>query len=50
MQINMDGSIVRVVRGAANKNPETGQVRPERSDGLQNHRTRSDRPSILDLK
>ncbi|HEX8311562.1 MAG TPA: hypothetical protein VF614_09615 [Chthoniobacteraceae bacterium] len=50
MQINMDGTVVRVVRGAANKNPETGKFDPNGPTGLQNHRTRSDRPSILDLK
>jgi hypothetical protein len=50
MQINMDGSIVRVVRGAANKNPETGKFDPNGPTGLQHHRTRSNRPSILDLK
>jgi hypothetical protein len=38
MRINMDGSIVRLVEGSANL------------EALRNPRTRSDRPSILDLK
>ena len=50
LQIGMDGSLVRVVRGAANKNPQTGTFDPNGSTGLQNYRTRSDRPSILNLK
>ncbi len=38
MRINMDGSTIRVVEG------------PGSVDALRNPRTRSDRPSILDLK
>jgi hypothetical protein len=38
VQIDMDGTLARVVEGR------------EGRAGLQNHRTRSDRPSILDLK
>jgi hypothetical protein len=38
LQINMDGSVVRLIEGAGNL------------EALRNPRTRSDRPSILDLK
>ena len=38
MKIKMDGTIVRLVEG------------PDGTEALRNHRTRSDRPSILDLK
>lgn len=50
LEIAMDGSVARVVRGPANQNPETGKYDPNGSTGLQNPRTRTDRPSILDLK
>jgi hypothetical protein len=50
LEITMDGKIVRVVRGAANKDPLTGEFDPNGPRGLKNHRTRSDRPSVLSLK
>jgi hypothetical protein len=50
LEIAMDGSVTRVVRGPANKNPVTGKFDPNGPTGLQNPRTRADRPSILDLK
>ena len=50
LQIDMDGSVARVVRGAANKNATTGKFDPNGFTGLQNPRTRSTRPSVLDLK
>lgn len=50
LEIAMDGTIVSVVRGAANKDPSTGKYDPNGATGLQNWRTRTDRPSILDLK
>jgi hypothetical protein len=48
--IAMDGSLVSLVKGAPNKNPVTGKFDPNGPTGLQNPRTRTDRPSILDLK
>jgi hypothetical protein len=50
IEIAMDGSIVSLVKGPPNRNPRTGKFDPNGSTGLQNPRTRSDRPSILDLK
>jgi hypothetical protein len=50
LEINMDGSVVSIVKGPANRNPTTGNFDPNGATGLQNHRTRSDRTSILDMK
>lgn len=44
LRINMDGSLVRVVEGSNASGSSAGR------EALRNHRTRSDRPSILDLK
>lgn len=50
LEIAMDGSYARYTEKMANANsPVTGDVPAERA-ALSNHRTRSDRPSILDLK
>jgi hypothetical protein len=48
--IAMDGSLVSLVKGTPNKDPMTGKYDPNGPTGLQNPRTRTDRPSILDLK
>ena len=48
--IAMDGSLVSLVKGPPNKDPVTGKFDPNGPTGLQNPRTRTDRPSILDLK
>lgn len=48
--IAMDGSLVSLVKGVPNKDPMTGKFDPNGPTGLQNPRTRTDRPSILDLK
>ncbi|HEV7869021.1 MAG TPA: hypothetical protein VGO90_15140 [Chthoniobacteraceae bacterium] len=50
LEIKMDGSIVSLVKGPANRSPTTGKFDPNGPTGLQNHRTRADRTSILDLK
>lgn len=50
LMIAMDGSIVSIVKGPPNKDPVTGKFDPNGPTGLQNPRTRTDRPSILDLK
>ncbi|MEA3207992.1 MAG: hypothetical protein QOE70_1049 [Chthoniobacter sp.] len=50
LEIKMDGSVVSIVKGPANRNPSTGAFDPNGSTGLQNYRTRADRPSILNLK
>lgn len=50
LQIDRDGGLARLVKGPSNRDPVTGQFDPNGSTGLGNHRTRSDRPSILDLK
>jgi hypothetical protein len=50
LEIAMDGSYARYTEKIANKNtPASVGVPAERAE-LSNHRTRSDRPSILDLK
>lgn len=50
LEIAMDGSYARYTEKLANANtPATAGVPADRAP-LQNHRTRSDRPSILDLK
>src|SRR5262245_9373205 len=50
LEIAMDGSFARYTEKIANKNtPESVGVPADRA-ALSNHRTRSDRPSILDLK
>jgi len=50
IEIGMDGSTARYAEKIANKNtPLSVGVPADRSE-LSNHRTRSDRPSILDLK
>jgi hypothetical protein len=50
LEIAMDGSYARYTEKIANKNtPATAGVPADRA-ALSNHRTRSDRPSILDLK
>jgi hypothetical protein len=48
--IAMDGSLVSLVKGPPNRDPMTGKYDPNGPTGLQNPRTRTDRPSILDLK
>ena len=50
LMIAMDGSLVSIVKGPPNKDPVTGKFAPNGPTGLQNPRTRTDRPSILDLK
>jgi hypothetical protein len=50
LEIKMDGSIVSLVKGPANRSPTTGKFDPNGPTGLQNHRTRANRTSILDLK
>lgn len=50
VEISMDGTLVSVVVGQPNKNPTTGAYDPNGPTGLANPKTRSDRPSILDLK
>lgn len=50
LQVSMDGSLARLVKGPSNRNPVTGEFDPNGSTGLSNPRTRADRPSILDLK
>lgn len=50
LEIAMDGSIVSVVKGQPNKDPLTGKFDPNGPTGLQNPRTRTQRPSVLDLK
>jgi hypothetical protein len=50
LMIDMDGGIVSIVKGPPNKDPVTGKFDPNGPTGLQNPRTRTDRPSILDLK
>ena len=50
LQIDMQGGVAVVVSGPANRDAVTGAFQPNGATGLQNHRTRSDRPSILDLK
>ena len=50
LEIAMDGSYARYTEKIANKNtPASVGVPADRAE-LSNHRTRSDRPSILDLK
>jgi hypothetical protein len=50
LEIAMDGSYARYTEKIANKNtPATAGIPADRAE-LSNHRTRSDRPSILDLK
>lgn len=50
IEIAMDGSTARYTEKIANKNtPASVGVPADRAE-LSNHRTRSDRPSILDLK
>lgn len=50
IMIAMDGRLVSIVKGPPNKDPVTGKFDPNGPTGLQNPRTRTDRPSILDLK
>ena len=50
VQVSMDGQVARIVKVPPNRNPETGKFDPNGNTGLQNHRTRTDRPSILDIK
>lgn len=50
LEIAMDGTVVSIVKGPANKDPMTGRFEPNGPTGLQNPRTRTKRPSILDLK
>ncbi len=50
LEIAMDGGLARIVKGPANRNPLTGTFDPNGASGLENHRTRSTRGSILDLK
>jgi hypothetical protein len=50
LEIAMDGSYARYTEKISNKNtPATAGIPADRAE-LSNHRTRSDRPSILDLK
>jgi hypothetical protein len=44
LRINMDGSLVRMVESATGEGSSAGR------EALRDHRRRSDRPSILDLK
>ena len=50
VNIGMDGSLTSIVKGPTNRDPVTGKFDPNGPSGLQNHRTRADRPSILNLK
>lgn len=50
LEVSMDGSYARYIEKVANANsPSVAGVPADRSE-LSNHRTRSTRPSILDLK
>lgn len=50
IEIGMDGSTARYTEKIANKNTPASVGVPADRAALSNHRTRSDRPSILDLK
>lgn len=50
IEIAMDGTLVSIVKGPANRDPVTGKSDPNGPTGLSNPRTRTTRPSILDLK
>jgi hypothetical protein len=50
LEIAMDGSYARYTEKIANKNTPASVGVPADRAALSNHRTRSDRPSILDLK
>ena len=50
LEIAMDGSFARYTEKIANKNTPASVGVPADRAALSNHRTRSDRPSILDLK
>jgi hypothetical protein len=50
LEIGMDGSTARYTEKIANKNTPASVGIPADRAALSNHRTRSDRPSILDLK
>jgi hypothetical protein len=50
LEIAMDGSYARYTEKVANANTTTVVGVPAERASLSNHRTRSDRPSILDLK
>lgn len=50
LEIGMDGSTARYTEKIANKNTPASVGVPADRAALSNHRTRSDRPSILDLK
>jgi hypothetical protein len=50
LEISMDGSYARYTERMANANSPSSAGVPADREALRNHRTRSDRPSILDLK
>jgi hypothetical protein len=50
LEIAMDGSFARYTEKTANKNTPASVGVPAERAALSNHRTRTDRPSILDLK
>jgi len=50
LEVAMDGTVARYTEKVSNANSPAAATVPADRAALSNHRTRSDRPSILDLK